>query len=120
MTLPVTDIERVAELIGAGVSQAETARRTGIPRGTLRVWIKLGLDEAIEQRRQRTVLCGPGSAGTGYPRYHFSNRSDDILAIFAEACRRLGVACRANNRWELSVARRDSVAKLDEFVGPKS
>ena len=58
--------------------------------------------------------------GTAYPRYHFSNRSDDIRAIFAEACRRLGIACRSNNRWNLSVARRDSVAKLDKFVGPKA
>jgi hypothetical protein len=58
--------------------------------------------------------------GTAYPRYHFSNRSDDILAIFADACRRLGVSCRPNNRWELSIARRDSVSRLDEFIGPKS
>ncbi len=57
--------------------------------------------------------------GTAYPRYHFSNRSDDIREIFAEACRRLGVACRPHNRWSLSVARRKSVARLEEFIGPK-
>src|SRR5437763_4168892 len=253
MTLPVTDIQRVADLSASGVSQAETARRTGIPRATLREWVKLGLEEAIERRRERPAqssgacdpcghiarvpqaaysyllgqylgdgsiashprgvyrlriaLClkypgiiteceqamtavlpnricrvmnigclemasyskhwpclfpqhGPGlkhnrqivlkgwqerivldeqpgmlwrglvhsdgcrvlnwGNGTAYPRYHFSNRSDDIRAIFAEACRRLGIACRPNNRWNLSVARRDSVAKLDKFVGPKA
>jgi hypothetical protein len=58
--------------------------------------------------------------GTDYPRYHFTNHSDDIRGIFAEACRRVGVECRPNNRWNLSVARRASVARLDEFIGPKT
>jgi hypothetical protein len=57
--------------------------------------------------------------GTPYPRYHFSNVSADIRGIFGSACDRLGIEWRANNRWSLSVARRDSVALLDEFVGPK-
>lgn len=253
MTRPVADIERVTELISAGVSQAETARRTGIPRATLRDWIGVGLDDAIKHRRENTIWCGPlgmhcdavagvphaayayllgqylgdgsisshprgvfrlrvtlclkypkiigecqqamaavlpnrvGRArkigcldlysfskhwtclfpqhgagpkhlrsivlerwqerigldehpelllrglvhsdgcrvlnwvnGTAYPRYHFSNRSDEIREIFAEACRRLGIACRPNSRWQLSVARRASVARLDEFIGPKA
>jgi hypothetical protein len=253
MTRPVADIERVAELISAGVSQAETARRTGIPRGTLREWVEVGLDEAIKHRREHTEACarsgvgcgvvsgaphapyayllglylGDGSIashprgvlklrialdtkypgiiqeceramtavlgnrvgrvqcigcvevysyskhwrcvfpqhgagpkhkrsivlepwqelialdeqpemllrglvhsdgcrvlnwvnGTAYPHYHFSNRSDDIREIFGEACRRLGIACRPNNRWDLSVARRESVKRLDSFIGPKA
>jgi hypothetical protein len=33
--------------------------------------------------------------------------------------RQLGIEWRPNNRWSLSVARRDSVALLDGFVGPK-
>jgi hypothetical protein len=57
--------------------------------------------------------------GTPYPRYHFTNVSADIRGIFGRACDQLGVAWRANNRWSLSVARRGSVALLDEFVGPK-
>ena len=57
--------------------------------------------------------------GTPYPRYHFSNVSADIRGIFGRACDQLGVEWRANNRWSLSVARRGSVALLDEFVGPK-
>jgi hypothetical protein len=253
MTRPVADIERVAWLISAGVSQAETARRTGIPRRTLRGWINVGLDEAIDHWRERSMRLAPcverpcssrevpsgpvyayllgmylgdGSIsavgrdnfklritldakypdvvaeceramasvlpsrvgridrftwfelwscskhwpcvfpqhgaglkhrrsivlqpwqerialeehpdlllrglvhsdgcrvlnwvnGTAYPRYHFSNRSDDVREIFAEACRRLRIACRPHNRWSLSVARRESVARLDEFIGPK-
>jgi hypothetical protein len=57
--------------------------------------------------------------GTPYPRYHFTNVSADIRGIFGRACDRLGIEWRANNRWSLSVARRDSVALLDAFVGPK-
>jgi hypothetical protein len=57
--------------------------------------------------------------GTAYPRYHFSNVSADIRGIFGRACDQLGIEWRANNRWSLSVARRGSVAMLDEFVGPK-
>jgi hypothetical protein len=57
--------------------------------------------------------------GTPYPRYHFSNVSADIRGIFGRACDQLGIEWRPNNRWSLSVARRGSVALLDEFVGPK-
>jgi hypothetical protein len=57
--------------------------------------------------------------GTPYPRYHFSNVSADIRGIFGRACDQLGVEWRLNNPWSLSVARRGSVALLDEFVGPK-
>ena len=57
--------------------------------------------------------------GTPYPRYHFSNVSADIRGIFGRACDQLGIEWRANNRCSLSVARRGSVALLDEFVGPK-
>ena len=55
-----------------------------------------------------------------YPRYLFSNRSPDILKLFTDACDLLGVEWRQNLPWSISVARRGSVALLDEFVGPKS
>jgi hypothetical protein len=54
-----------------------------------------------------------------YPRYQFSNRSDDIRKLFTDACDRLGVAWRQWTRFHISVARRDSVALLDTFIGPK-
>jgi hypothetical protein len=57
--------------------------------------------------------------GTPYPRYHFSNVSPDIREIFGRACDALGVEWRQNNTFSLSVARRGSVALLDEFIGPK-
>ena len=54
-----------------------------------------------------------------YVRYEFSNRSDDIKRIFCDACDALGVQWRVMNRDSISIARRASVARLDEFIGPK-
>lgn len=54
-----------------------------------------------------------------YPRYQFSNRSDDIRQLFVYACEVLGVAWRPWGRYHISVARRDAVLLLDRFVGPK-
>jgi hypothetical protein len=55
-----------------------------------------------------------------YPRYQFSNRSDDIRRLFTDACDLLGIEWRPWGRWHISVARRESVAALDEFVGLKA
>jgi hypothetical protein len=54
-----------------------------------------------------------------YPRYQFSNESGDILRLCGEALDRLGVVGRFSRRNVISVARREAVARLDEFVGPK-
>lgn len=54
-----------------------------------------------------------------YPRYQFSNRSDDIRQLFTYACDLVGVAWRPWGTYHISVARRDAVLLLDQFVGPK-
>lgn len=54
-----------------------------------------------------------------YPRYTFSNASDDIRRLFCETCDLLGIEWRVMNARNISIARRASVARLDEFVGPK-
>jgi hypothetical protein len=54
-----------------------------------------------------------------YPRYFFSNESRDIMRLCGEALDRLGIAWRFARPNLLSVARREAVARLDEFVGPK-
>ena len=55
-----------------------------------------------------------------YPRYLFTNHSADILRIYTDALDLLGISWR-RNRWNsISVARRDAVAALDGFVGPKA
>ena len=55
-----------------------------------------------------------------YPRYFFTQESVDIMDLFTDACDRLGIEWAFTKRNTVSVARRASVARLDEFVGPKS
>ena len=55
-----------------------------------------------------------------YPRYFFTNYSADIRRIFCEHCELLGIRWPQSNPTNISVSHRDSVALLDEFVGPKS
>jgi hypothetical protein len=54
-----------------------------------------------------------------YPRYLFSNMSGDIQGIYTDALDQLGIAWRQNRFNSISVARREAVAALDVFVGPK-
>ena len=60
---------------------------------------------------------GPGRYE--YPRYQFSNRSQDIKDLFTSTCDMLGIEWRPWGRHHISVARRESVALMDEFIGPK-
>ena len=60
-----------------------------------------------------------GDKTYSYPRYTFTNASDDIRSLFCDACDRLGIAWRRMNARNISVARREAVARMDEFVGPK-
>jgi hypothetical protein len=55
-----------------------------------------------------------------YHRYHFTNASEDIMAICADALDRVNVSWTRPRSRDLSVARRADVARLDEFIGPKS
>ena len=49
-----------------------------------------------------------------FTRYEFTNRSDDIRAIFCEYRDRVGVEWRRMNRWTISVAR----PRLGRAFGP--
>ncbi|HET6831257.1 MAG TPA: hypothetical protein VFH44_07905 [Solirubrobacterales bacterium] len=69
--------------------------------------------------RFRTKLPSGRVAEYEYPRYFFSNRSADIKQIFCEHCDLLGIRWTQSNPRYVSVSHRDSVAALDEFVGPK-
>jgi hypothetical protein len=63
----------------------------------------------------------PGGIRTyTYPRYFFSNLSADIRGIFTDTLDVLGIAWKQNRHNCISVARREAVAALDEFVGPKA
>lgn len=55
-----------------------------------------------------------------YARHLFSNRSDDVRALFCAALDRLDIPHRRMNAWTISVARREGVAALYRFVELKS
>ena len=67
----------------------------------------------VRQRLER------GERWYEYPRYLFVNESTDILALCGETLDQLGVEWRFSKPNTISVAKRDAVARLDEFVGPK-
>jgi hypothetical protein len=54
-----------------------------------------------------------------YPRYTFTNHSADIRRLFTDTLDQLGIAWRQMNAVNISVARREAVAALDAFIGPK-
>ena len=54
-----------------------------------------------------------------YPRYFFSNRSEDIHAMFAKGLDRLSITSTRSG-WNQSVARREDVAVLDGIGASKS
>lgn len=53
------------------------------------------------------------------PRYAFSNRSEDIKALFCDSCNALGVRWTRPSDQQIAIYRKESVARLDEFIGPK-
>jgi hypothetical protein len=63
--------------------------------------------------------CAGGDRWYEYPRYFFSNESADIPGLCGQTLDQLGVSWRLSRRNAISVARREAVARLDEFVGPK-
>jgi hypothetical protein len=58
-----------------------------------------------------------------YPRYFFSNKSDDIRRLFTDTLDKVGVEwttlARGSDPFNISVARKASVALMDTHVGPK-
>jgi hypothetical protein len=60
-----------------------------------------------------------GRCGWSHPRYAFSNASRDIRTIFCAACELLGLRWTASGERTIYVSRKDDVALLDLFVGPK-
>ncbi|NYJ33231.1 hypothetical protein HNR10_001112 [Nocardiopsis aegyptia] len=62
-----------------------------------------------------------------YPRYHFTNASTDIVGHLTSALDRLGIAWKSHTKATagcsdqtvVSVSRKEAVARMDSFVGPK-
>lgn len=53
-------------------------------------------------------------------RYHFSNRSEDIIGLFTAALDRLDIHWTRSSKRDVSVYRKADTARLDTFIGPKS
>jgi hypothetical protein len=105
---------------GPGPKHARTIRlepwQTAITSAHAREFVR-GLMESDGSRHINAVLRRGRTYA--YPRYSFSNRSEDIKAIFCEHLERLDIAWRRASAANISIARREAVAALDEFVGPK-
>lgn len=58
-----------------------------------------------------------------YPRYFFSNKSDDIRKLLTDTLDKVGVEwttlARGSDPFNISIARKASVALMDIHVGPK-
>jgi hypothetical protein len=98
---PRTTVEMALTLSALGLIDDEVARICGVSLGAVRKW--------------RTAARDALSAVMPV----FINTSKDILALCGEALDLLGVEWRFSKPTTISVARRDAVARLDAFVGPK-
>ena len=90
---------------------------TAFPRELLRGLIHS--DGCRTTNRFKTKLPSGRVAAYEYPRYFFSNLSDDIRRIFCEHCELLGTHWTQSNPRNISISHRRSVALMDEFIGPK-
>ena len=81
-------------------------------------WLVRGLLHAAGRRlTSRAVVEGRAYE---HPRYVLPDASADVRALFLDACGRLGIAARRSDDGTVAVVRRDAVARLESFVGPKS
>jgi len=65
-------------------------------------------------------ITAPSGKRYFYPRYEFTNVSDDIRGLFCWACNLLHVEWRVMNSKTISINKRADVAFLDTIIGPKT
>jgi len=66
-----------------------------------------------------TIKLEEGPVEYSYPRYFFTNYSDDIRKLFTDTCEVLGIEWSQPSWRNISVSNRKSVELLDTFVGEK-
>jgi transcriptional regulator with XRE-family HTH domain len=141
------EINTVAMFYEMGLTYSQIARIMGLSRTTVRHWLNGRLPRrkhersivlaawqyAITRRQPEALIRGlihsdgcrymnrirHASRSYVYPSYSFANVSSDIKQIFCEHLDLLDIEWRRNDPKEIVITRRASVAKLDEFVGPK-
>jgi hypothetical protein len=98
--------------------------RKHLRRIALRAW-QDGLVREEPQAFLRGLIHSDGcrvvASDRGRPsvRYHFSNRSDDIKALYCAALESLGISWTRPCNQQIAVYRQASVEILDRFIGPK-
>ena len=85
--------------------------------------------QEIVDREPEEFVCGlihsdgcrviANDRGVRSIRYHFSNRSEDIIGLFTAALDELGIHWTRSTKYIVSIYRKADTARLDEFVGPK-
>ena len=61
-----------------------------------------------------------GTYQYSYPRYTFSQKSDQIRKMFTDTCDAMGIHWTTANARNIAVSRKTDVEFLDTFIGPKS
>lgn len=91
----------------------------------LEPWQQALVDQATEE-----FVCGlihsdgcrvvANDRGVRSVRYHFSNRSEDIIGLFTAALDSLGITWTRSTKYIVSIYRNVATARMDEFIGPKA
>jgi len=106
------------------------------PKHTRRIWLA-DWQERLAEKWPEALIRGmihsdghrfinTGRGGWRHPRYAFSNVSTDLTSIFCTACDCLDLHWTAalpkdeTKAVTIYISRKDDVARMDEFVGPKA
>ena len=85
--------------------------------------------QALVDQEPQEFVCGlihsdgcrvvANDRGVRSIRYHFSNRSEDIIGLFTAALDSLGIHWTRSTKYIVSIYRKADTARLDTFIGPK-
>ena len=88
-------------------------------------WQQTLVDQATEE-----FICGlihsdgcrvvANDRGVRSVRYHFSNRSEDVIGLFTAALDSRDIPWTRSSKRDVSIYRKAATARMDEFIGPKS